>query len=220
MNSRHALRASTRPVLLGWSLWLLGSWSVNLAIESGALAPTVRWTLQSALAGAMAIWPAFRLSQPRPPYPTATLLLDWASIVLVFQAMPLALHLQTRDLPPAVGWASTNLVVIDAVFIVAALAVAVFIEFGWRGGVARRVAAQAAALAAWLGLSAGGTGDSAVQIALAPVQAMWLLSEPRPFAGADAAAMTWALAAAAAVLSVTWIGLALSDRTRRRGDVI
>ena len=57
------LRRSWRVVTLGWCIWLLVAWGLSLMKTS--VVPASRWMVLIAAVGAMAVWPAFRLSQVR-----------------------------------------------------------------------------------------------------------------------------------------------------------
>ncbi|MEM1107670.1 MAG: hypothetical protein AAGH99_03165 [Planctomycetota bacterium] len=52
-----------RGLVLGWSLWLLGTWVV-LWVVGGWTMPALRVMVFSGLVGMMGVWPALRLSQP------------------------------------------------------------------------------------------------------------------------------------------------------------
>lgn len=90
----RSARASVRGLILGWCLWLLGSWGVTLAIDSSV--PAGRWMVFSVMMGLMAIWPAFRLSQanePQVPGRLRLVLLDWLCMLAVFQTVVWPLRL-------------------------------------------------------------------------------------------------------------------------------
>jgi hypothetical protein len=108
----RALSSGPQLVVLGWCLWLLGSWAVTLlhdAAVSGA-----RWMVFSAMTGLLAIWPAFRLSQGRrenaDPWRPAveTALGDWLVLMLVLQAVIWPLRV-------AAQWSVMQTAAIDAV---------------------------------------------------------------------------------------------------------
>ncbi len=196
MSIAHELRSSARPLLLGWSVWLLVTWGLNLAIEDGSALPAVRWTLQAALVGVMAAWPAWRLSERPPTRPLVMTLVDLAGIVLIFQALALRIHIE---------WPLGSAALIDAVFIVSATAAAACIHLGRRCGPIGRTAALGVSLACWLVSSLLISGAApAWALALAPVRAMWRLSDPMPIELQDAAAMSVSLGAAVVGLIVVW----------------
>lgn len=55
--------------MLGWCLWLLGSWAVALGPKWFSLVPSVRYLGVAAVVGSMLFWPALRLSQERSDAP-------------------------------------------------------------------------------------------------------------------------------------------------------
>src|SRR5438046_758433 len=52
--------ASSRELVLGWCLWLLGSWGITLWFQG---VTQVRGMIYAAAAGMLLLWPAWRLSQ-------------------------------------------------------------------------------------------------------------------------------------------------------------
>lgn len=91
MRRQSPLGIGTRIFILGWCLWLLGSWFVTLGIDA-ALLPG-RWMIYSTLFGLLAIWPVIRLSQELSRGPvtrgsrSAAVFLEWFCLCLVFQAV-------------------------------------------------------------------------------------------------------------------------------------
>ncbi len=77
-----------RELMLGWCLWLLGSWGVTLWLD--AAQPSVRWMMFSAMTGLMAVWPTVRLSQAQVGFgrPAAGVALsDWVGLAVILQAV-------------------------------------------------------------------------------------------------------------------------------------
>ena len=64
INKRPPLHWSNREVVIGWCIWLMGSWVVNYDLSSPL--PTARWMVFSSLVGMTLVWPAWRLSAGRP----------------------------------------------------------------------------------------------------------------------------------------------------------
>ena len=64
INIKPPLHWSNREVVMGWCIWLIGSWVVNHDISSPL--PTARWMVFSSLVGITLVWPAWRLSTGRP----------------------------------------------------------------------------------------------------------------------------------------------------------
>ena len=75
-----------RELMLGWCLWLLGAWAVTLFLD--APVPAARWMILLAAIGLMLAWPALRLSQRNGRGGTLRItLLDWASLMIILQAV-------------------------------------------------------------------------------------------------------------------------------------
>jgi len=102
---RGGYRLISRPLLLGWCLWLLVSWAINLMLDGSAAMPAVRWMLVCALVGIMIAWPVWRLSLPTPPMPTLSTLSDLFFLWLIFQVLVLRV---------GIDWPIDHAILIDA----------------------------------------------------------------------------------------------------------
>jgi hypothetical protein len=97
-------------LLLGWCLWLLGTWAVTLMIDS--LKPGSRWMVLSAAIGLMAIWPAVRLSQHDKQRFLSELwriLLDWLCLILILQIVIWPLRITSGWSFAQTGWIAGGL---------------------------------------------------------------------------------------------------------------
>jgi len=207
------LWAGVRGLILGWCLWLLGSWAATLWIA--ATAPAVRWMVYASMVGMLLVWPTFRLSQgrARPGVARVTAvpgtLGDWLSLNLVLQAVIWPLQL-------IAGWS-----VMQTIWLAGALAawsalIGVLIAAGrmYRSAAARSVAmlacvavvlaepltrAALAPMSATTGL-AGGWG-------LSPVGPLWELTVRRERFVLDGLDETVVMVATAAVVGwgVVWV---------------
>jgi hypothetical protein len=173
------LRRSWRVVTLGGCAWLLVTWGLSLMKTS--VVPASRWMVLVAAIGAMAIWPAFRLSQvgtavgasrgvSLPRAARRVVLGDWLTITVLTQMMIWPLWLS-----------SGKITIAGEVFIY---------QTRWS---AQQTAWLGAALAAWTLLTAavvaGGLGRGtrmAATIAMA-VCLLLLLGEPLAYAAAGVA---------------------------------
>jgi len=191
---RGGYRLISRPLLLGWCLWLLVSWAINLMLDGSAAMPAVRWMLVCALVGIMIAWPVWRLSLPTPPAPTLATLSDLLFLLLIFQVLVVRVGLD---------WPLEHAVLIDAAVGTWALATAMLVDLGRRMAAVGRTLAAIGCLAlmvvpaAWIGPS-----RSAEAVALSPVRAMWVLADPRTMV--DAGQIGWRLAVAAAAVVAVW----------------
>ncbi len=135
---------AARYLVLGWGLWLLGSWAVTLSISPAAVA--ARWMVFSSAVGLMVLWPLLRLSQDLPPRTgVQQALWDWFCLNLAFQAAIWPLQVN-------VSWSLWQVVWIDAAIAAWSLLTGALIALGiqWRGG-AGRMLAMALCLAMLIG---------------------------------------------------------------------
>jgi hypothetical protein len=183
----------SRTLLLGWSLWLLVSWSINLALfparrtwvimgdgvllwrtPAEAFIPMVRGMLVSVLLGLMLVWPVWRLSQASDPRPGRRVVLDLLSMWLIAQVVIVPLRL-LADLPaPRLGLISLTLAAWGA-------ATGVVVWIGWWSQLALR---RSAAMLACIALVSGAWPVAVVlqQPALAaasPFQTLWSVVDLR-----------------------------------------
>lgn len=86
LDRRTALD-DVRELMLGWCLWLLGSWGVTLTLDTAI--PSTRWMIYAAMTGLLAAWPAVRLSQAatHAGRPSLMLLVDWFALLVILQAV-------------------------------------------------------------------------------------------------------------------------------------
>ena len=183
-------RVLSRPIVLGWSLWLLASWGVNWLIDGPAHAsavavtPVVRWTMVMSLVGLSTYWPMLRLSAAgarandddveSKVSSGALVLVDLWGLLLVFQVI----------LWPArflAGWTVEQALMIDAAVAMHAMIVGVWIALGMRSGSATRIVMMGLALVTlilpeWL---ITGRVSEAV-LAWAPMRAVWVLTDHLP----------------------------------------
>lgn len=88
------ISSGIRVTVLGWSLWLLGSWVLSLSMMT--VTPAVRTMVVATVIGAVIVWPIFRLSEAsesslpvahRAFRRLAAVWLDWLAMTCVFQAV-------------------------------------------------------------------------------------------------------------------------------------
>ncbi len=227
--------------MLAWCLWLLGSWAVTLWLDSTR--PAVRWMVFAALMGLMLLWPVFRLSQdypvpqryrtaekrgpaerasaptPRdwlpPALPLGRVLLDWLSLILVFQAV-------IWPLLVTAGWGLKQTLLLDAAVASWSLVTAALVAWGCRGRTAgHRATAMVLCLLLVLGEPAvlamldlvwpGPAGGWTLRVS--PIQTIWALTDPT-WSWSAAATAGWVerVAAAAAAGGLGWVLLVLFNR--------
>ncbi len=203
--------AGVRGLILGWCLWLLGSWATTLWIS--ATAPAVRWMVYAAMVGMLLVWPAFRLSQTRrrassafpEPMPLIGTLGDWLSLNLVLQAVVWPLQLIAQ-------WSLTQTLWLIAALAAWSALIGVFIALGrCRRAASARTAAMLACVAVVLGESMlrvliETTGRSVGDWRLSPIGPLWELTAKREQFALAELPLTIALTAAAALLG--WVLLA------------
>lgn len=194
----------SRPLLLAWAGWLLGSWAVNLWIDSPSplstmsLVPIVRGMLQSILLGLVIVWPAWRLSKARQRSAGVECAADMFLLLLVSQTIIWAMRM-------IVGWTviQTALIIVTVVVTGAAAAM-----ITWWGRLARTGSGRALAMVGCALLLGGGwlwtwvTG-APVAAEWSPMATLWNWADPsHTHAGlADLAAQ---LARVSGVIALAW----------------
>lgn len=201
-----------RIVVLGWCLWLIGSWVV--ALWNGTAVPASRWMLMLTTLGFTGVWPIVRLSldPPRAVTPSKALIVEWVALAGILQAVvwPLAL---------TAGWEAAQTFWIDSAILAWSLLNGAIVAVALRsGGAGPRAAAATLCMlvlfAEPLVLAlAGGTDPAATTpvMRISPLQTLWTLSEEgRAWAGAPwrvnvlAAAAAAVLAWGVAYLTASW----------------
>ncbi|BAM02278.1 hypothetical protein [Phycisphaera mikurensis] len=209
----------TREVVLGWCLWLIGSWVLVLGAAGGipAAGPTHRWMSFMAAIGVTAVWPALRLSQEardrrgRPtdaPLSRGAVLLDWVALNLVFQAVlwPMAF---------VGGWSLPQALLLGGTIAAWSLLAGLIVAWGRafdRGSA--RTAAMGGCLAVLLleplvllaaVVARGGGWGGLPDLRLSPLQAVFAYSGPAArFAHADPAFASRVLGVGAAAV-LGWV---------------
>ncbi len=212
MSERH-FQFISRSLLLGWTLWLIVSFALNLRLDGGrpvANAITMRWTLESALAGVMLAWPMLRLSQQAPAYPTFATTGDVAGLLGLFQLVFLPVGMMR------VYWSVEQTTAIMLAFFAYTFATALVVDTARRRGGFGRLAGMVVCVAMYAGglLSAG--EPTGLWLLLSPPRAVWYLS-------GDATPITaWATVApyaiGAAVCVVAWVLMARLGRPRGKPE--
>lgn len=212
--------------MFAWCLWLLGSWSVTLWIDSTV--PAVRWMIFAAMIGLMVIWPVLRLSHdtlgsqarvPERAFESVTsgqIMADWLSMMLVFQAVLWPLRISSNWSLEQCGW-------LDAAVASWSLLIGAVVAFGCASvSGARRALAMLLCLLLFLGeplvmalvnYSAARRAGVIWPMRLSPIEAIWTLTaEPSAWMlGAwRERILAVALAAAAA-----WVWVIFSTRNVR-----
>ena len=171
---------STQLMVLGWCLWLLGSWAVSMLIASRV--PAARWMVLSAVVGLMLMWPVVRLSERTPRGGRASILpgvlVEWLCLVLVFQAVVWPLRVIS-------DWRTDQTVWLDLAVVGWSLLTAALVALGlqWRRPVPRTAMMGLCALLVvgepmvmWL---AGVVGlGAAWSMRVSPLETVWMLSHP------------------------------------------
>jgi hypothetical protein len=136
--------ASPQLLILGWCLFLLGSWTVAIAMDSPV--PSVRWMFYACVVGLMVVWPLVRLSQGswgparrlgHAATPARYVLLDWLCLALVFQTVVWPLYVTAEWTVAQAAW-------LDAVVVTWTLLTAMLVALGCRS---TRSGARVAAMA-------------------------------------------------------------------------
>lgn len=195
---RNRRGTGRRLLIIGWCLWLMGTWGV-LWLIGGWTVPALRAMVFSGVVGLMGLWPAVRLSQatgrpadgqrpgagvPLPAIPSdhawarvcGGTLLDWLCLNLVFQAVLWPLQM-------AAGWTLIQALWLDVS--VAGWSLLTGLLIAWGRGTDRSTGRLLAMLVCvgvvvlepalwWLGWQAGAVGVPMMRIS--PLQALWSLS--------------------------------------------
>jgi hypothetical protein len=194
----------SRPLLMAWCCWLLGSWLVNIDIDAprwisdDALIPAARGMFISMVIGLGLIWPAWRLSLPLRPgaAPGLQVATDAISLLAIAQ-------LVIWPLRALLGWPAEMALLIDSALIVWTGAAALCV---WGGLAGRSPAARSAGMAMAAIVLFGGPLLAAMTGAVEPARwsalhVMWTVSNGGlSFEEADA--MIVRLAAAGLVVGV------------------
>ncbi|MBB6429540.1 hypothetical protein [Algisphaera agarilytica] len=215
-----------RGLVLGWSLWLLGSWVVLWAV-GGWTVPALRVMVLSGLVGMMGVWPAVRLSQPTRTRRVASaghevlggdwaracgwIAADWLALNLVFQAVIWPLQLAARWSTPQAVW---------LVVAVAGWSLLTGLVIAWGRGTnhpAARTWAMVVCVAVvvlepilwWMGLMAAGPEVGVPEMRFSPLQAVWGVSAAGTEAQAQAAVAVhgFQIVTVAASAMVGWVVL-------------
>lgn len=229
-SGRERANAAVQPMVLGWCLWLLGSWAVALTISSAV--PAARWMIFSSMVGWLAVWPAARLSgqvrkarkdtaQPeaaeagvvRPGY----IFLEWFCLAMVFQAVLWPLRL-------VAGWSIEQVLWVDAAMLAWSLLIAALVAWGC---LLRSAAERLVMMAVCMLVLAGEPvlmgllartqpmGDAGWTMHVSPVQALWSMT----VAAADFQMGPWqsiiVSVAAAAILAWGIVGVGSRMRAKR-----
>lgn len=192
--------------MLGWCLWLLGTWCVTLLRVSPV--PGVRLMILSSLVGVMLVWPAFRLSQGREGpggrgiASTAVVMIDWWCLMLIFQAVIWPLRV-------VAAWSYAQAFWLDAAVLAWSLLVGAIVAAGrlFGSGLARSLA-MAACVLLLVGeplLMALTQGRWTMRVS--PLQAIWELS--RPAIDADPARAQPLIIAAGVAAGAAWLAVVL-----------
>ncbi|QNN22215.1 hypothetical protein HED60_07990 [Planctomycetales bacterium ZRK34] len=197
----------SRPLLMAWCCWLLGSWMVNLDIDAprwisdDALIPASRGMFLSMMLGVGLIWPAWRLSMPldhdaSPGLQTAT---DLISLLAIAQ-------LVIWPLRALLGWPAVMALLIDTALIVWAGAGALCV---WGGLVGRSPASRTMGMAMAAVMLTGGPMLAALTGTVEPARwsglhVMWTVSNGG-LSIAEADAMIIRLAITGLIVGVTLV---------------
>lgn len=175
----HRRDFTPRELVLAWCLWLLGSWSVTLAMDSAL--PAVRWMVMSSLVGVGLLWPMLRLCQDGPgPLDSSArhALRDWLALALVWQAVVWPLRVTAQ-------WSVAQALWLNLALLAWALLIAVVIAWGRRPSARTgpRWPAMLAAVLLLLGEPSAMIGWTLIggrpwDMAVSPVATLWTLSAP------------------------------------------
>lgn len=169
----------SRPLLLAWAGWLLGSWVVNLWIDSPSpmstisLVSIVRGMLQSIVIGLVIVWPAWRLSKPRERNAGVESAADMFLMLLVSQTIVWAMRM-------IVGWTVIQTAMVIATIVVTGAAAA---QITWWGRLAKTGTGRALAMVGCALILGGGwlwtwvTGQS-VAPHWSPMATLWHWADP------------------------------------------
>ncbi len=215
--AEHQEVFGVRLLMLGWCMWLMGTWIV-LYYTTGWTAPAFRIMVLSAMLGFMGVWPAIRLSQATPgtsetsPHSSRTwrreatrILIDWLFLNLVFQAVMWPLQMAGR-------WTLEQTLWVDAAVAGWSLLAGLVIAWGRGGGTGSR---RTLAMIGCVGIvlaepvlmwAIGKTGwDMTSSMRLSPIEAIWGLTSPLARSGV----LPWAQQVAAVGLAAVtgWVVL-------------
>lgn len=147
--------AGHRALIVGWCVWLLGSWLIPYAVEPRTSA--ARWLVFGAVFGAVLVWPALRLSlggAGRPWRAVTVILTDWVLLNGIFGLLVLFIKLNALW-----GWQQAL----------------------WQAAATAAWSALAGVLAAWGRL----VGTATARLAAMLGCVLLLLGEPAVMAAAD-----------------------------------
>ena len=172
--------ASPRVMVLGWCMWLLGTWGAALLADSAV--PATRWMLFSSFIGLMALWPTVRLSLDRGDfrYTNTEVLMEWLALTTIFQAVVWPLGITAQ-------WSFLQTLWLDGAVVAWSLLTALFVATGVRSRrTFHRLLATALCLLVLVGeplimtlVSIGvrpGQSHGWV-MRISPIQTIWALSE-------------------------------------------
>ena len=167
-----------RVVVLGWCLWLIGSWLV--ALWNGSAIPASQWMLILTTVGFTGVWPIVRLSldAPRALPPEKVVVMEWVALAGILQTVVWPLALTAR-------WGAAQPFWLDRAILAWSLLSSAIVVLALRAGHALHRAA--AAVLCMLVLFAeplvlavvGGPGPrtDAMVMRISPLQTLWALSE-------------------------------------------
>lgn len=211
-KARKDEAAASRRVVLGWCLWLLGSWAVLLPMEGAVWA--VRGMILAALVGLMVLWPLVRLSEAviitpadaaafpdRKPWPTwlvsVGVFVEWLSLIAVLQAVIWPLRI-TGD------WSLAQALWLDAAVISWSLITAALIALGLQmNASSSRSVVMALCLLLFLGEWIVAAWLPVAGLGVSPLATVWSLTAPAAAVRHADVATPILAAAAAAVLA--WV---------------
>lgn len=186
-RARGTHSIASRGIVLAWCLWLLGSWAVLLGLDRPVAA--VRGMVMAAMLGLTLVWPLVRLSQDDPPalldasvrdrrrFRFAAIVVDWLSLMLVFQAVVWPLRV-TGD------WGLEQTLWIDAAVAAWSLMIAAIVAIGvqFERPLARTLAMLACVMLLLAEPVAASVyvlnGGQAWTARLSPIGAVWSMSGP------------------------------------------
>jgi hypothetical protein len=226
MNEASPSRlAISRTLLLGWCVWLLVSWSINVSLfparkswmlaPDGALlwraaaeafVPMVRGMLMSLAAGLMLIWPAWRLTFSSSEAAGRETTIDWAALWLVAQVVVWPVRLLA-------DFSLGRLLAMDAAIAIwgAAAALAVWLGRRSESSIARAAAMITCAIlavGAWPAANWTGRPELA---GYSPLHVLWALCESQ----ADERQVIANLAGVLIAVMAAWLTALMILRTRQ-----
>lgn len=223
-DEAHAPMVVSRPLLLGWCLWLLASWVANLVayspqrswvmeidglehwrVPAESFIPIARSMMVSIAISIGMVWPAWRLSLSGPERAARTVS-DGISLWLVAQVVVWPLRV-------LVELSLTDLALISATLGAVTALASVCITVGRRGGGPWRAAAMLTCAAALLGhwlLAYAGSGTALTR--LSPLSTLWSLS-----VGGSHPSAAWKSLAVVAILIVMLALVGILQKAKRTG---